>query len=104
MLFRSDLPDNADYTLLSTKEEKELIKKLAAFCDTLDLCEKTMSPHHFTAYLMELADIYHKFYEKCRVLNEDPNLTVSRLKLIEAVMIIIKNGLGLLGVSAPEKM
>ncbi|MDR2191878.1 MAG: hypothetical protein LBO62_03240 [Endomicrobium sp.] len=63
-----------------------------------------MSPHHFTSYLTELADIYHKFYEKCRVLSDDAKLTAARLKLIEAVMIIIKNGLDLLGVSAPEKM
>jgi arginyl-tRNA synthetase len=48
--------------------------------------------------------MYHKFYEKCRVLGDDPALTKSRLKLIEAVTIIIKNGLALLGVSAPEKM
>ena len=101
---RTDLPREADFSLLNTEEERDLIKQLAAFCDTLLLCEKTMSPHHFTAYLIELADIYHKFYEKCRVLSGDPALTASRLKLIEAVMIIIKSGLGLLGVCAPEKM
>ncbi|MCL2334615.1 MAG: arginine--tRNA ligase [Endomicrobia bacterium] len=101
---RNDLSENADLSLLNTKEERELIKHLAAFCDTLSLCEKTMSPHHFTAYLMELADTYHRFYEKCRVLGDDAALSAARLKLIEAVMIIIKNGLGLLGVSAPEKM
>jgi len=101
---RNDLPKSADLSLLNTKEERELIKQLAAFCDTLLLCEKTMSPHHFTSYLMELADMYHRFYEKCRVLSDDASMTVARLRLIEAVMSIIKNGLGLLGVSAPEKM
>lgn len=101
---RTDLPDKTDYSILITKEERELIKQLSVFCDTLLLCEKTMSPHHFTAYLIELADIYHKFYEKCRVLSDDPKLTAARLKLIEAVMIVIKNGLGMLGVDAPEKM
>ncbi len=101
---RNDLTDSPDFALLNTKEERDLMKKLSAFCDTLAVCEKTMSPHHFTAYLMELADMYHKFYEKCRVLSDDPALTSSRLKLIEAVTVIIKNGLNLLGVSAPEKM
>ncbi|MCL2143909.1 MAG: arginine--tRNA ligase [Endomicrobia bacterium] len=100
----TDLDAKSDFSLLDTKEERDLIKQLAAFCDTLVLCEKTMSPHHLTAYLIELADIYHKFYEKRRVLGDDPKLTASRLKLIEAVIIIIKNGLDLLGVSAPEKM
>lgn len=93
-----------NFALLDTKEEKNLIKKLSAFCDTLAISEKTMSPHHFTTYLIELADLYHKFYEKCRVLTDDTNLTSARLKLIEGVIIIIKNGLNLLGVSAPDKM
>jgi len=101
---RTDITKNADFSLLNTKEERALIKQLTAFCDTLSLCEKTMSPHHFTSYLIELADIYHKFYEKCRVLSDDSALTSARLKLIEAVCVIIKNGLGLLGVSTPEKM
>jgi arginyl-tRNA synthetase len=95
---------NINFSLLSTKEERDLIKQLAAFCDTLALSEKTMSPHHFTLYLIELADIFHKFYEKCRVLTGDADLTSARLKLIESVAIIIKNGLNLLGVSVPDKM
>ncbi|MDR2437609.1 MAG: arginine--tRNA ligase [Endomicrobium sp.] len=104
---RTDILSDAEkinFTLLITKEERDLIKKLSAFCDTLTLSEKTMSPHHFTAYLMELADIYHRFYEKCKVLSDDANISSSRLKLVEAVMIIIQTGLGLLGVSCPDKM
>ncbi|MDR3195626.1 MAG: arginine--tRNA ligase [Endomicrobium sp.] len=96
--------EKVNFDLLNLKEERDLIKQLAAFYDTLALSEKTMSPHHFTAYLMELADIYHKFYEKCRVLTDDAALASARLKLIEGVMIIIRTGLGLLGVSSPDKM
>ncbi|MDR3253423.1 MAG: arginine--tRNA ligase, partial [Endomicrobium sp.] len=95
---------NVKLDLLNTKEERDLIKQLAVFCDTLTIAEKTMSPHHFTSYLIELADKYHKFYERCRVLTDDINLTSARLKLIEGVMVIIQNGLNLLGVSAPDKM
>jgi arginyl-tRNA synthetase len=96
--------EKINFALLSTKEERDLIKKLSAFCDTLTLAEKTMSPHYFTIYLIELADIYHRFYEKCKVLSDDADVSSSRLKLIEAVMIIIQTGLGLLGVSCPDKM
>lgn len=96
--------EKINFNLLNSKEERDLINKLSAFCDTLALSEKTMSPHHFTTYLIELADIYHKFYERCRVLSDDLNLTSARLKLIEGVMIIIRNGLGLLGVSTPDEM
>ncbi|MDR0956788.1 MAG: arginine--tRNA ligase [Endomicrobium sp.] len=95
---------NINFNLLNTKEERDLIKKLSAFYDTLLVSEKTMSPHHFTTYLIELSDIYHRFYEKCRVLTDDIAITSARLKLIEGVMIIIQNGLNLLGVSAPKQM
>ncbi|AKL98397.1 arginine--tRNA ligase [Endomicrobium proavitum] len=101
---RADINLNPDLSLLKEKQERDLIKKLSAFGDTLALCEKTFSPHHFTQYLIELADNYHKFYEKCRVLSDDSALTSARLKLLEAVVIIIKNGLDILGVSSPEKM
>jgi arginyl-tRNA synthetase len=96
--------NNVDLTLLNTKEERDLIKQLSAFCDTLFLSEKLMSPHCFTTYLIDLADKYHAFYEKCRVLSDDLNLSSARLKLVESVIIIIHNGLNLLGVSIPEKM
>jgi len=97
-------PGAQQFSLLSTDEERELIKRLVLFTDTIDLCLKTASPHHMTAYLMELADTYHRFYEKCRVLTDDPQLSDARLALVRAVTIVIKNGLSLLGVSAPEKM
>jgi arginyl-tRNA synthetase len=99
----TDIKD-VNFNLLSTKEERDLILKLSAFCDTLYLSEKTASPHYFTAYLIELADMYHKFYEKCRVLSDNSLLVSARLKLIEGVMVIIRNGLSLIGISTPDKM
>ncbi len=94
----------ADFNLLTSKEERDLIKKLALFEDTLLICSKTMSPHHLTTYLTETADIYHRFYEKCRVLGVEPELTRARVELLKAVSTVITKGLNLLGVSAPEKM
>jgi len=98
------LSGERQFSLLTTAEERALLKRLILFADTIDLCLKTSSPHHMTAYLMELADTYHRFYEKCRVLTDDPQLSAARLGLVRAVTIVIKNGLSLLGVSAPEKM
>lgn len=98
-------PDKtADLRLLKTKEERELLKKLAFFPDTLELCVRNLSPHHLTTYLMELADIFHRFYEQCRVISDDKELTLARLSIVQATAIIIRNGLNLLGVSAPDKM
>ncbi|MBR3627985.1 MAG: arginine--tRNA ligase [Elusimicrobia bacterium] len=96
---------NANLSLLTTKEEKDLIKKLISFEDTLLICDKTKSPHHLTTYLIETADIYHRFYEKCRVLGgDDKELEKARIQLLKAVSIVIKVGLDLLGVSSPDKM
>jgi arginyl-tRNA synthetase len=96
--------ENIDFNLLNTAEERNLIKQLVAFCDTLVMSEKIMSPHHLTSYLIKLADNYHKFYENCRVLTNDSNLTSARLKLTESVMIIIKSCLSLLGISTIDTM
>ncbi|MEI8218343.1 MAG: arginine--tRNA ligase [Elusimicrobiota bacterium] len=90
--------------LLTTAAERNLLKKIALLDDTLDLCIKTNSPHHVTAFLMEIADLYHKFYEQCRVLTDDPALTRARLALVSGVAKTITTALNLLGVSAPEKM
>jgi arginyl-tRNA synthetase len=95
---------NIAYHLLTTKEERALVQKLIFFPDTLGLCLKTLSPHHLTAYLMEVADQFHRFYEVCRVIGDDRELTNARLTLVNSVATVIKNGLQLLGVSAPEHM
>ncbi|MDD2523316.1 MAG: arginine--tRNA ligase [Endomicrobiia bacterium] len=106
-IFKDYKEDNnipLDFNLLNSKEERDLIKKLISFEDVLLICDKTMSPHHLTTYLTETADIYHRFYEKCRVLGNEDKLTKARIELLKAVSIIITKGLDLLGVSSPEKM
>ena len=102
--YKNDAVVAADFALLNTKEEKDLIKKLISFEDVLLICDKTKSPHHLTTFLIETADIYHRFYEKCRVLGNEEKLTKTRIELLKAVSVIITKGLDLLGVSAPEKM
>ena len=94
----------ADLSLLNTKEEKDLIKKLISLEDILLICAKTSSPHHLTTYLIETADIYHRFYERCKVLQENKELEKARIQLLKAVSTVITLGLDLLGVSAPYKM
>jgi len=84
--------------------ERALLVKLASFPDTLEQCRKDLSPHHLTAYLLSLAGEYHRFYEECRVLGEPADVTAFRLALVDGVRTLIKNGLNLLGASAPELM
>ncbi len=93
-----------DLTLLKEKEEIELIKKLWQFSYILNICFTTLDPYMLTVYLQTLAESFHKFYDKHRVLGQDDLLTEARLALIEGVRLAISSGLDLLGVSKPEKM
>ncbi|MBI9084580.1 MAG: arginine--tRNA ligase [Desulfobacterales bacterium] len=89
---------------LTATEEIQLIKHLARYPEVVRTSAETMEPHRITFYLMALAAAFHAYYNKHRVLGEDPRLTAGRLYLILAVQKVIRNGLRLLGVSAPEKM
>jgi arginyl-tRNA synthetase len=89
---------------LAAAEEIELIKALARFPDMLAGSAKHMEPHRVTYYLMELASAFHTYYNKHRVLADDALLRRGRLLLVLAVQKVIRNGLTLLGVSAPDKM
>jgi arginyl-tRNA synthetase len=90
--------------LLKEKEELDLIKLLSQLPYTLKMCAQSLEPHGLVAYLQELASSFHYFYDNHRVIGEDANLTRARLFLINATRIVLSNGLGLLGVSAPNKM
>jgi arginyl-tRNA synthetase len=70
----------------------------------VQIAAQTLSPHRVTFYLMGLASQFHTYYNKHKVLGEDAQLTTARLGLILAVQKVIRNGLALLGVSAPEQM
>ncbi|MDP3980156.1 MAG: arginine--tRNA ligase, partial [Chlamydiota bacterium] len=85
-------------------EGLEMIKLMGMYPDVLENSAAQLQPNILTDYLQKLAGAFHSFYAKCRVLTEDQELSMSRLRLIQAVQIIIKNGFSLLGISAPESM
>ena len=89
---------------LKQDEEFRLIKLLARFPEIIKRSADLLEPHRLTYYLMELAAGFHSYYNKHRVLVDDPELSKARLYLIWAVQKVIRNGLELLGVSAPERM
>jgi arginyl-tRNA synthetase len=91
--------------LLDSPEERALLLKLSWFPEVLKDCEKVLSPHPLANYILELAGLYHPFYEKCRVVDTaQPETSRARLLLCAGVRDVIAQGLGLLGVSAPEQM
>lgn len=90
--------------LIKTSEEMQLIKAMAQYPEAVAFSARLMEPHRITYYLMNLASLFHAYYNKHRVLTDDRELASGRLYLVEAVQKVIRNGLGLLGVSAPDKM
>ena len=90
--------------LLKEPEETQVIKKLANFSKILADCARTYDPHWLTIYVQELATVFHNFYTKHRIVTDNRELSLARLNLIKAVSLVIKDGLDLLGISAPEKM
>lgn len=92
------------YELLRENEELNLIKKLARFPEILEDTARDYQVHRLPRYALELARIFHNFYESHRVITDDSELTEARLALVSATKIVLKNTLGLMGIDAPEKM
>ena len=90
--------------LLEEPEEIALMKQMARFPETLALSGENLEPHRIPFYLMELAAAFHAYYNRHKVLGDDAVLSSARLVLIRAVQQVIRNGLVLLGISAPEEM
>lgn len=98
------LEEDFDPNLLTTKDEFALIKKMLELPSLVEEVSTSFAVQKLTFYSMELADLFHKFYESCRVISEDSKLTYNRLQLLKSCQITLANTLNLLGVSAPEKM
>jgi arginyl-tRNA synthetase len=106
-----DLPtsgDGVDLGLLTHQREGDLIRTIGDFPKVVATGAQLREPHRVARYLEELASAYHKFYDSCRILpqgdEEATPLTTARLALCAATRRLLANGLGLLGVSAPERM
>jgi arginyl-tRNA synthetase len=89
---------------LVAQEEIQLIKTLAGFPEQVEKSAATCHPHVIFTYLMTLATAFHAYYNRHKVITEDTELTLARVSLVLAVKKVIRNGLFLLGVSAPERM
>jgi arginyl-tRNA synthetase len=100
--WHEDFPD-----LINLPEEIDLIKLMERFPDVVAQSARLLEPHRIPFYLRELAGAFHAYYHdrnKHQVVSDDPKLSRARLYLVSAIRIIIRNGLALMGVSAPESM
>ena len=102
--FSTEGAGQTDLLPLSEPEEMKLVKKLIAYPTVFEGAARAHEPHRITYYLQELAGLFHPYYNRHKVVTDDANLTRARLALIEAISLVLKDGLSILGVSAPERM
>ena len=86
------------------REETELIKEILNYYNVVDTSVRTLEPHRITFYLIGLVGKFHSYYNKVRILKNETDLTRARLVLLKKLQEVIVSGLGILGVSAPERM
>ncbi|RUM37476.1 MAG: arginine--tRNA ligase [Desulfobulbus sp.] len=96
--------EEAELFLLQQEEEIALLKAMADYPAMVAGSARDLAPHRIIFFLMDLAGKFHRYYNKHKVLGDDPALTRARLHLCRAVRIVLRNGLHLAGMTAPEKM
>ncbi|NCB95322.1 MAG: arginine--tRNA ligase [Negativicutes bacterium] len=96
--------DAVDFSPLTSELELELIKKLAEYPEEITQSAEHRAPHRIARYLYDLASMFHSFYRQGRIIGVDSELQQARLGLITAIALVLRQGLGILGISAPEKM
>ena len=91
-------------SLLDHSAEQNLLKKLHLFEDEVLYSTENFEPHRIANFLEELAAAFHKFYTECRIMGTEKDLAEARIALAVAAQTVIRNGLSILGLNAPEKM
>ena len=94
----------ANLSLLTEEIEKDILRELSRFRSVLESSAIQYEPHQLAYYLRDLSNHFHSYYNACKFIVDDKNLTQSRLALINATQQILKNGLSILGVGAPDSM
>ena len=96
---------DTDLSPLTAEAELALMRALSEFSDVVEIAARDLAPHKLTRYAEDLAATFHQFYTQCRVVDPDePALTSARLYAVDATRRALRCVLGLLGVSAPERM
>ena len=90
--------------MLGNRREIDLINKLSSYEEEILLAARELAPQRIPRYLYELASLFHSFYNECRIIGESKELGEARLSLLAVVGHALRHGLGLIGVTAPEKM
>jgi len=97
-------PENNVLERLELPEEIELIKKIYSYEEVVERAAERFEPHRLSTYLIELAGMFHSYYNANKVISDDPDLTFARIYLVRGIKIVINNALTIMGIDAPESM
>lgn len=100
----SQSTDSADLRLLNNEQEFDLLEKLGEFPGEIVVAAQQLAPHKVVHYLHDLASEFHRYYNACRVITDDAQLSQARMALLGGIAQVIRNGLKLIGVEAPDRM
>ncbi|SHN68795.1 arginine--tRNA ligase [Desulfitobacterium chlororespirans] len=98
------IPQEEDLKRLQSNEERELLKKIAELPNEIEVAARLTEPHRLARYVLDLAGLFHSFYNSQRVLVDEEGLREARLGLVRSTKQVLANVLGILGVTAPERM
>lgn len=98
------LNSSYNYKLLNNESEINLIKQLIKFPEVIALSCDKREAHILAEYLKEVSSNFHKFFHECRILDSEEKIRDARLQLVNTTRIVLKNGLTILGINAPERM
>ncbi len=95
---------DVNFTLLNTEEEYSIAKSLLDYPRQIKLAAESYEPSIISSYLLELCSLFNRFYQRERIITSEEDSTRARILLIKAVQTVVKSGLALLGIKAPERM
>jgi arginyl-tRNA synthetase len=96
--------DSVQLDVLQKEEEIELMKRLAELPEEIRISAQTLEPSRLTRYVMDVAGLFHSFYNACRVKGEEESIMKARLMLVDSTRIVIRNVLSLLSINVPVRM
>ncbi|SHH66649.1 arginyl-tRNA synthetase [Caloranaerobacter azorensis DSM 13643] len=99
-----DITNDVDYSILTNQEAVDVIRLLQLFPEAIVNAMEKNEPSIITRHIVDIAQAFNKFYHECPIIVEDENIQKARLLLVFAVKTVLKTGLGLLGIDAPDKM
>ncbi|WP_069650937.1 arginine--tRNA ligase [Caloranaerobacter ferrireducens] len=99
-----DITNDVDYSILTNQEAVDVIRLLQSFPEAVVNAMEKNEPSIITRHIVDIAQAFNKFYHECPIIVEDENIQKARLLLVFAAKTVLKTGLGLLGIDAPDKM